>query len=112
MPKQPPSSLYNHKSRNATARQLNLSTNPSGRSSYSYTSSQLPVPPVAPEPHLGHEHYMEDFNMDVDGTEHAFDDNLNNIDEDVPDEGIQVGPGVRVHIPKPKAKRYANSVGI
>jgi len=50
--------------------------------------------------------------MDVDGTEHAFDDNLNNIDEDVPDEGIQVGPGVRVHIPKPKAKRYANSVGI
>jgi hypothetical protein len=114
MPKEP-SPLYDHRARNATARQLNLSTNASGRSSYSYSSSQVPITPIAPKPPVEQD-YAQDFNMDVDNSEHhAPDGILNTIDEDGPDEGLrtEVMPGVRVKIiPKPKAKRYANSVRV
>jgi hypothetical protein len=102
MPKVP-SSLYDHSSRNATARQLNISTNTSGRASYSYTSSQIPVAPIAPQPHHDHDHDQEFFipdAMDVD--EHP---TPKDVEED---EIVEVTPGVHVVLPK---KRYKNSVG-
>src|SRR5882762_1403173 len=66
MPKDP-TPLYSHRSRNATARQLNITTNASGRSSYSFTSTHVPVEPAVPEPHTEPEYYAPDSNMDVDG---------------------------------------------
>jgi hypothetical protein len=102
MPKVP-SSLYDHSSRNATARQLNISTNTSGRASYSYTSSQIPVVPVAPQPHHDQEIFIPDA-MDIDE---------DSTPEDVmeEDETVEVMPGINVHIVPPKEKRYENSVG-
>lgn len=108
MPKQP-SALYNHSSRNATARQLNISSSSSGRTSYSYTSSQLPLvlPEPEPEPHPDGEYYGAPMDMDVDNDPTP---GIDNIEEE---ENIEVVPGVHVHIvPKATAKRYENSVGI
>ena len=108
MPKQP-SALYNHSSRNATARQLNISSSSSGRTSYSYTSSQLPLvlPKPEPEPHPDGEYYGAPMDMDVN------DDPTPGIDNIEEEENIEVVPGVHVHIvPKATAKRYENSVGI
>ena len=52
-----PSALYNHNTRKVVARQLNISHDVSGRSSYSYVSSQVrlgprrePPPPPPPPP--------------------------------------------------------------
>jgi hypothetical protein len=103
--------LYNHSSRNATARQLNISSSSSGRTSYSYTSSQLPLvlpePEPEPEPHPDGEYYGAPMDMDVD------DDPTPGIDNIEEEENIEVVPGVHVHIvPKATAKRYENSVGI
>jgi hypothetical protein len=54
MPKQrsvKPSALYNHNARKVVTRQLNISHNASGRSSYSYASSQVQLePPPLPPP--------------------------------------------------------------
>jgi len=112
MPK--PTPLYDHNSRAAIARQLNISSNFSGRSSYSYTSSQVPVPPPIThrDSNRQNEHSSSDLNMDVDETEDRAPIDLNAIDEDTPDGGpaIEVAPGVRVHVVP--AKRYANSVGV
>jgi hypothetical protein len=99
MPKEP-SVLYNHNARNAIARQLNLSTNPSGHSSYSYTSSEVRLAPVVPEVRPEDEYYL-DANMDID-EDHA-------IGEDVREQVVEVMPGVNV-VTKPKAKWYDNSV--
>jgi hypothetical protein len=102
MPKTP-SALYNHSSRNTTARQLNISTSTSGRSSYSFASSQVPLPPVEPQPHHDEEFYAPD-GMDIDedpGPGEAMEE----------DKTVEVMPGVHVHIVPPKAKRYENSVG-
>ena len=93
------STLYNHNARDAIARQLNISTNPSGRSSYSYTSSHLRLDPVVPE--VCHEN--ESYVMDIDE-----DYVVNNQNEDV-EQVVEVMPGVHV-LTKPKAKRYENSV--
>jgi hypothetical protein len=113
MPKAEP--LYNHSTRKATARQLNLSTSASGRSSYSYTSSTVPVAPVAHEAHPDHEYYLA-AGMDIDGDDADTANNPGTANEPGPmdvDETIEVVPGVNVHIvpTKTKAKRYANSVG-
>jgi hypothetical protein len=104
MPKVP-TPLYNHASRNATARQLNISSTVSGRSSYSYTSSQVPLEPVAPESHPAHEYYTNDEDVDMDIDDAPGD--LNTADED---DTVEAAPGVHVHIVPPKAKRYENSV--
>jgi hypothetical protein len=104
MPKAP-TPLYNHASRNATARQLNISTSVSGQSSLSYTSSQVPLDPIASEPHLAHEYYTNDVDMDIDEGDAPEDLNM---DED---HTVKVVPGVHAHVVPPKAKRYENSVG-
>ena len=96
-----PSVLYNHNARNAIARQLNLSTNPSGCSSYSYTSSEVQLAPVVPEVRPEDEYYPVDASMDID-EDHA-------IGEDVREQVVEVMPGVNV-VTKPKAKQYNNSV--
>ena len=114
MPKDP-TPLYSHRSRNATARQLNITTNASGRSSYSFTSTHVPVEPAVPEPHTEPEYYAPDSNMDVDGAEYQAPEDLNAIDKDTPDgrQPVEVAPGVHVHVnPPPKARRYDNSVGV
>jgi hypothetical protein len=106
MPKQP-SALYNHNARAAIARQLNISTDRSGRTSVSYTSSHLPV--VSPAvPHPEDEYYTAadvnmDVNMDIDNE--TVDDPTSIADR----ETVEVLPGVQVCIAK--AKQYANSVG-
>ena len=102
MPKQP-SALYNHNARAAIARQLNISTDRSGRTSVSYTSSHLPV--VSPAvPHPEDEYYTAaDVDMDVDNE--TVDDPTSIADR----ETVEVLPGVQVCIAK--AKRYTNSVG-
>jgi hypothetical protein len=100
-----PTALYNHATRNATARQLNISGTVSGRSSYSYTSSQVTLEPVAPESHPAHEDYVNDLDVDINIDDGPGD--LNTADED----GIvEVVPGVQAIITPPKAKRYENSV--
>ena len=101
MPKQP-SALYNHSSRNATARQLNISTSSSGQASVSYTSSQVPVEHTEPQPHQDSEHefYIPEA-MDID-EDPAPEDTMEE------NETVEAMPGVRVHV---KAKRYENSVG-
>jgi hypothetical protein len=106
MPKEP-TPLYNHNARKAIARQLNLTSNASGRSSYSYTSSQVEVNPVTREGHGEHEYYPVDSNM------HDIDEDRIIEDQDIDMDGenrvIEVMPGIHV-IAKPKAKRYENSV--
>ena len=100
MPKEP-SALYNHNAWNAIAHQINLSTNPSGRSSYSYTSSEVRLALVVPEVRPEDEYYPVDASMDID-EDHV-------IGEDVREQVVEVMPGVNA-ITKPKAKRYDNSV--
>jgi hypothetical protein len=106
MPKQP-SALYNHNARNAISRQLNISSTSSGRSSYSYRSSQVPVEFLTPDAHTEHEYYAADARMDID------DDELDNPEINASEDGgpiiIEVMPGVRA-ITKVKVKRYENSV--
>lgn len=101
MPKVPPT-LYNHGARPVTTRQLNFSSDTDGRSSSSWVSSQVPLP-SAPQPtNLPEDdYYPADAGMDID------------IDENPDDQPqtIEVMPGVHV-LPKPKAKRYENSVGV
>jgi hypothetical protein len=110
MPKSTP--LYNHNSRTTTARQLNISSNVSGRSSFSYVSSQVPVAQPAAPPNPQHEHSTPNFDMDVDETEDHAAMDQNTIDEDTPDgrSSVEAMPGVHVHVVP--AKRYANSVGM
>lgn len=103
MPKAP-SALYNHNTRDATARQLNISG--SGRNFASYTTSQIPLAPAPPEAHPEHEYYTPDM-MDIDIDE---DSPSHNHDPDEEPETIEVMPGVHVKS-KTKAKRYENSVG-
>jgi hypothetical protein len=106
MPKEP-SGLYNHNVRQTLTRQLCLTTNPSGRSSYSYASSQVRLDPVArskrleDDAYLMDESYVMNANMDV--------DNNHVVHEDVPGRVLEVMPNVRV-VTKLKAKRYDNSV--
>lgn len=111
MPKAP-TQLYNHASRAATARQLNISSDSSGRQSYSYTSSRVSLPD--PTPQASHdEFYPMDVDMDGIDKDHTPGDGAI-TNEDTPineDATIEVMPGVHVHIVPPKAKRYANSVG-
>jgi len=108
MPKAPVP-LYAHSTRNATARQLNVTSSASGRSSYSYTTAHVPIEPAAPESHPGDDYYPPNSAMDIDG----IDDDRQDTDGVIPDvdEGatVEAMPGVHVHI-VPKAKRYDNSV--
>jgi hypothetical protein len=103
MPKVP-TQLYNHNARNTTARQLNLSTNPSGRTSYSYTSSHVQLDPVEPEAHG--EVYAVDLSMDIDDDHEV---NIPSMTEQEATRVFEVVPGLRV-VSKLKAKRYDNSV--
>jgi hypothetical protein len=97
------SALYNHGSHNSTACQLNISTSTSGRSSYFYASSQVPLPPVTPQPHHDQEFYT------LDGMDINEDPMPGGAMEE--DEIVEVMPGVCVHIVPLKAKQYENSVG-
>lgn len=99
MPKAP-SALYNHNTHDATARQLNISGG--GRNFATYTTSNVPIASVPPEAHSENEHYPDP--MDIDDDNPTYDDDLNEESETV-----EVMPGVHVK-PKPKAKRYENSV--
>src|SRR5882762_1624932 len=66
----------------------------SGQSSYSYTSSEVPVAPVVKVPHPEHKYYMA-AGMDIDGDEEV------TVDDPVPmdvNETIEVVPGVHVHV--------------
>lgn len=103
MPKAP-SALYNHNARAATARQLNISSNASGRTTLSFPSSQVPLEPTAPEVRSENDYFTIDPSMDID------EDYIPN-DPSVTDEPrvIEVMPGIRV-LAKQKAKRYENSV--
>jgi hypothetical protein len=96
-------SLYNHNTRVAVARQLNISTNPSGRSSYSYATSHVSLDPVVPLEDSKNESYMMDASMDID-EDHV----VNDHNEDV-EQVIEVMPGVHI-VSNQKAKRYENSV--
>lgn len=102
MPKVP-SALYNHATRDATARQLNISTSSTGRSLLSWRSSQVPLQPPVPLAQSTSEYYVAD-DMDIDDEVPA-----NPVDEDERPQTIEVMPGVLVQ-PKLKAKRYENSV--
>jgi hypothetical protein len=104
MPKVTPS-LYNHKARDTTVRQLNVATSASGRSSYSFASSEVSVAPVAPAPDAKDDYYAA-AGMDIDD----FDDMANEPVTTEDDETVEVLPGVQVHFHQPKAKRYKNSV--
>ena len=97
------STLYNHNARNAITRQLSISTNPSGRSSYTHVSSQVRLDPVAPEVHCESESYMTGASMDID-EDHV----VNSYNEDI-EQVVEVMPGIHV-VTKSKAKRYENSV--
>ena len=90
------SSLYNHNARNAVARQLNISVNASGRSSYSYKSSQVELDATTPQPHVCHERdAMEDVAMfDIDENYTASHDDINNQDSQIG----KVVPGVKAII--------------
>jgi hypothetical protein len=110
MPKEP-SSLYNHSTRRATARQLNLSTDGSGCTSLSYTSSQAPVEPPIPAPQSQHDYYIPDANMDIDDIDEGHAAHTPDAMDEDEDETIEVMSGVHV-IPTKKAKRYENSVRI
>ena len=80
------STLYNPNSRDAIGCRLNISTNPSGRSSYSYTSSHLRLDSVIPEVCHENESYM----MDID--ENYV---VNNQNENV-EQVVEVMSGVHV----------------
>jgi hypothetical protein len=97
------STLYNHNARNAFTRQLSISTNPSGRSSYTHVSSQVRLDPVAPEVHCENESYMMGASMDIDEDHVA-----NNYNEDI-EQVVEVMLGIHV-VTKSKAKRYEISV--
>jgi hypothetical protein len=103
MPKVP-SALYNHNTREATARQLNISG--SSRNFASYVTSQVPLLPPPPEAHPEHEYYPVDL-MDIDEDNPTYDQDPGDSDEEP--ETVEVMPGVHVK-PKTKAKRYENSV--
>jgi hypothetical protein len=108
MPKVP-APLYSHTGRGATARQVAVSTDSSGHSSYVVTSTQILLPPVAPEAHPEDEHayYPTDVDMDIDDMDNP--PNSTEVAENE-DATIKVMPGVHAQIPAPKAKRYTNSV--
>jgi hypothetical protein len=95
--------LYNHNTRNTLTRQLKFSTDSSGRSSYSYTSSQVRLDPVVPEAHREDESNVMDASMDI------YEDHVNSNDNEDVGQVVEVMRGVRV-VTKPKAKRYDNSV--
>ena len=93
------SKLYNHN--NAITRQLNISINPSGHSSYSYTSSQVQLDPVIPG--VCCKNNSGSYVMDID-EDYLVNDHNEEIEQD-----IEVMPGVHV-LTKPKVKQYENSV--
>lgn len=95
--------LYNHNTWVAVARQLNISTNPSGRSFYSYATSHVSLDPVVPLEDSKNESYMMDASMDID-EDHV----VNDHNEDI-EQVIEVMPGVHI-VSNQKAKRYENSV--
>jgi hypothetical protein len=103
MPKTP-SALYNHNTREATARQLNISGG--SRNFASYVTSQVSLPPPPSEAHPEHEYYPVD-PMDIDEDNPVYN---HPDDSDEEPETVEVMPGVHVK-PKAKAKRYENSVG-
>jgi hypothetical protein len=108
MPKVP--TLYSHSAQSATAHQVAVSIDSSGRRSYVVTSSQISLPSLAPEAHPEGEDadYPRDVNMeDIDD----IDNPPNSTEAADEDATIEVMPGVHVQISTPKAKRYANSVG-
>lgn len=101
MPKVP-SALYNHNVRSATARQLNISSSASGRTSLAFPSSQVPLEPITPNVDPELDSYAVDMSMDIDD------------DHDDPDatrvgSTIEVAPGLHIFA-KQKAKRYENLV--
>jgi hypothetical protein len=104
MPKEP-SALYNHNARKAIAHQLNLSTNPSGCSSFSYTSSQVPLECVVPEVRPEDECSTVDPSMDID-EDHVIGEDLQAY---LQEQVVEVMPGINVKT-KLKAKQYDNSV--
>jgi hypothetical protein len=108
MPKVP-APLYSHAARGTLACQVAVSTDSSGHSSYVTTSTQILLPPVAPEAHPEDEHayYPTDVNMDIDD----IDNPPNSTEAENEDATIEVMPGVHAQIPAPKAKQYPNSVG-
>jgi hypothetical protein len=102
MPKVP-SALYNHNARLATARQLNISSSSSGRTTLSFPSSQVQVEPNPVEVDSQHEYYAVDPAMDID------EDHIVGDLDTSSGNNVEVVPGIHV-IAKVKAKRYINSV--
>ena len=102
------SPLYNHSTRNATARQLNISSSAPSRSSWSTSQVAPPPPASAPEPAPEPEHYVEDIDMDIDEDPLVVDPDRDGCQPSI----IEVMPGVHVQPTKVKAKRYLNSVRV
>ena len=93
------SKLYNHN--NAITCQLNISTNPSGCSSYLYTSSQVQLDPVVPG--VCCKNNSGSYVIDID-EDYLVNDHNEEIEQD-----IEVMPDIHV-LTKPKVKRYENFV--
>lgn len=104
MPKAP-STLYNHNARLATACQLNISSSHSGRTSLSFSSSQVQVDPTPIEVDSRNEDYAADPAMDID-EDHTVRD-LDTLSGSL----VKVVPGIHV-MTKSKAKRYINSASL
>ena len=95
--------LYIYSTRNAIACHVNISTNPSGCSFYSYVSSQIRLDPLAPKVRCKDETFVMDINIDVNE-----DYVVRDYNEDV-EQLVEVILGVHV-VSRPNTKWYENSV--